>query len=396
MSNFRKYNIYQTLYAIGFLFCSGSLIQTFLIKVGFTDGQVYLYNSLIQMAQIIMMIIMIFVADKIKNVKRVIAVGYLSLVVATVVFLIGSLNPSIEKRPYTIAVFVTSVLSYFGTGFYGILVYRLPYKIIDMKDYGRMLGVTSIIYGPIVFGLSVLHAFLVGKFDYYQTMAWFFILSVICFVLTSIVCFSLRETNGEEHSAKNKDFVAVLKNKYTYVLLVPNFTRGIASGIVGLITVIAITKGVADTTNSSVINIAIRIAAFVSHVVYVLVCKKMRSSTVLLSAAILFCVALPFSLIGNFYAFTFVFLAAYFGISIIDTVIPVIVTEIIPEKEIGAYTSIRMLVFTGGSAVAGLIIMPIADIVGYTGLLVFASVMQAICCVTYFIAAKTAAFMGMR
>ena len=55
------------------------------------------------------------------------------------------------------------------------------------------------------------------------------------------------------------------------------------------------------------------------------------------------------------------------------------VTEIIPKEQIGAYTSIRMLVFTGAQAVATLIITPIVGIVGYTGVLIFASVMLLIC-----------------
>ena len=82
------------------------------------------------------------------------------------------------------------------------------------------------------------------------------------------------------------------------------------------------------------------------------------------------------------------FLVAYFFRMVIDTAIPVVVTDIIPQEQIGAYTSIRLLVFTGAQAVAGMIIIPIVNIVGYFGLLVFASLMQLICGVAYYVVAK--------
>ena len=71
-----------------------------------------------------------------------------------------------------------------------------------------------------------------------------------------------------------------------------------------------------------------------------------------------------------------------------DTALPVIVTEIIPKEQIGAYTSIRMLVFTGAQAVAALLITPIVDLIGYGGLLIFAAVMQVVCGVVYYIVAR--------
>ena len=86
--------------------------------------------------------------------------------------------------------------------------------------------------------------------------------------------------------------------------------------------------------------------------------------------------------------FLVVFFIAYFFRMIIDTAIPVMVTEIIPQEQIGAYTSIRMLIYTAAQAVASLIIMPIVGVVGYTGLLIFASVMQLICGLSYWAVAR--------
>ena len=66
---------------------------------------------------------------------------------------------------------------------------------------------------------------------------------------------------------------------------------------------------------------------------------------------------------------------------------PVLITEIIPEDEIGGYTSIRMMVFTAGTAVSTLLISPIANAIGYVGLLAFASICLLICGVSYYVIA---------
>ena len=73
---------------------------------------------------------------------------------------------------------------------------------------------------------------------------------------------------------------------------------------------------------------------------------------------------------------------------IVDTAIPVIVTEIIPQNQIGAYTSIRMLVYTGAQAVSTLLITPMVSVIGYTGVLIVASVMQFVCGIVYYLVAK--------
>ena len=72
-----------------------------------------------------------------------------------------------------------------------------------------------------------------------------------------------------------------------------------------------------------------------------------------------------------------------------DTAIPVIITEIIPKEQIGPYTSIRMLIFTGAQAVATLLITPLKNAISYTGVLIFASVMLFICGIMYYAVAKS-------
>ena len=116
--------------------------------------------------------------------------------------------------------------------------------------------------------------------------------------------------------------------------------------------------------------------------------KKLSTKNLLLfstiGVALSFPLCLEFGVVGFFLCFT---VASFFKF-VIDTAIPVVITEIIPKEQIGAYTSIRMLIFTGAQAVATLLLIPLPGMIGYTGVLIFATAMLFICGITYYIVAK--------
>ena len=111
MSNMKKHWLFGVFYNVGFMFCSGAILQTFLLQVGFSEQQVYLFNSFIQIMQVVMMVVMTFFTNRIKNVKNVMGISKLSLSVLAVVFLLGALFPSIRNNWYVIAIFIVSGLS---------------------------------------------------------------------------------------------------------------------------------------------------------------------------------------------------------------------------------------------------------------------------------------------
>ena len=389
MSNIKKYCIYTTLYNLGFTFCTGAIMQTFLIQAGFSAEQVYVLNSLMQIMQVAMMLVLTFLSDKIKRVKLVTSISCLSLSLLTCVFLIGAINSELIKNIYVVTVFIVASISYVGVGLYNILAYCLPYYTIDMKDYGKMTGISTSIAGGVSFLVSLIYSILLSKFSYMKVTSSFFVLSIVCFILTSIVCASMREKTAEMNKEDRKDVAAVFKNKNTYILLLPNFTRGLAVGIFNVIATIAISESILNETTSSYVNVILQIATFVGNLFFAFAYKKFSTKNVLLFATLGVCIAFPFSLelgtIGFFCCFT---IASFFRF-VTDTAFPVIITEIIPKEQIGSYTSIRMLVFTGAQAVATLLITPLKNAVGYTGVLIFASVMLFICGITYYAVAKS-------
>ena len=390
MSNIVKYCIYTTIYNVGFTFSSGAIMQTFLLQAGFSDGQVYVLNSFMQIMQVAVMLVLTFLSGKIKRVKAVMSISYLSLSVLTLVFLMGAINPEFTKRGFVVAVFIFAGISYVGVGLYSILSYCLPYYTIDMKDYGKMAGVSVAISGGASFLVSLFYSLLLSKFEYMKTTAAFFVFAIICFIITSIVCASMKVKNAEPNGevASKGDVGAVFRNKNTYILLIPNFTRGLSVGIFSVIATIALSANILNETTSSYVNVILQIATFLANVFFAFAYKKFSTKKLLLIATIGVCISFPFSLKLGVVGFFCCFAIASFFRFVTDTAIPVIITEIIPKEQIGPYTSIRMLVFTGAQAVATLLIKSLEGVIGYTGILIFATVMLFICGITYYVVAK--------
>lgn len=386
-NNYLKYVIVNVLYRIGILFCIGAIIQAFMLEIGFSEKQVYLYNSIMQGIQVVVMFAMLFVADKVKNVKVVMAITMSSFVLLFVVLITGTVLSEITSG-YLVFIFVLSAISYVGYGINSILSYVFPYGVFDMKDYGMVTGISGGVGGAVTFLVSIVHSLIVQKFDYNVAMVIFFIFAIICLIASTITCLSMSERKDNFDDRPKKDFAKVFKNKSIYILLIPNFLRGISTGIIGVITVIAISVGILDNRSSSFINVAMQLAIFIGNICFAFVCKKFRTQNLLMVSVMVVAILLPCTILNeNIMLFFVLYGLMYLFMIIVDTSIPVLVTEIIPQDEIGAYTSIRMLIFTAGTSVATLIISPIIDGIGYVGLLIFASVCLFICGLGYFIVA---------
>lgn len=386
MKNYIKYCIYYTLYGTGSMLCSGVILQTFLLNRGFSDQQVYLYNSMVQFVQVAVMLALVFLAGKFRRTKRPVSLTGVSMGALAALLLVGALFPQIPRDIFVIAVFALAAIVNIMVGFYMVLSYCLPYELIDMKDYGSLMATCAMLLGGVSIAVSALYTFVISKFDYRGSMIAFWGAAALFFLFSTVTCLSMRElpdSGYADKKAERGDLIAVFKNRTTYYLLIPNFTRGIATGVMTSITVLAISAEILDTATASYVNIAMQIAMLLGNFLFSISCKWISTKTVILISTLGICASLPFSFLDGWVAFLIFFLIAYIFRIIIDTAIPVLITKIIPREQIGSYTSIRMLVFVAGQAVAPLLILPLSGAVGNTGVLIFTAVMQFICGAVY-------------
>jgi Na+/melibiose symporter-like transporter len=375
------------MHSVGLLFFNGAIVQTFLLLIGFDEGEVYLYSSLSQAAQVVVMLLMVFLSDRIEKKRLLCALSNFLMIIPIGIFCWGAACPEIMSDWYVALLFTVSVITHGGIGMYNVMTYCLPYKLIDISEYGKFTGISGALGGSITFALSSLHTVFVSNFDYLQCTVWFFMLAIASVTLSGIMLLWMKEIPAERsaHEGKTVGFVEAFRNKDTYALLLPNFTRGLATGIFNVVAVIAISSGVADAAGATYINIVSCLASFLSSLAFALVCNKMRMENIMIIATLATSLSLPFVISWGFAAFLLLLFVSLFFLRVVDAAIPTALVRIIPEEQIGAYNSVRMLVFTGSQAVATAIIMPLVGVVGYTGVLVFASAMQLFCGIGHYL-----------
>lgn len=379
--NFPKYLLQSLSHSVAFMFFNGAIVQTFLLLIGFSESEVYLYSTLVQLAQVVMMFVMIFVTDRIEKKRLVCAIANFLIIIPVAIFILGAANPMIVSKWYIILLFVTSIATHGGIGMYMVMTYCLPYKLIDIADYGKFTGLAGALGGCITFGLSSLHTVMVSNFDYLAATLWFFVLALISAILSGVLLLWMKDIPSDKNGIQPKasGFIEAFKNKDTYSLIIPNFTRGLATGIFNVMAVIAISSGIATPATATYLTIVTYLASFLSSVAFTYLYNKMPIERLLMISTLAISAVLPFAISGELILFLVLMFVALFFRIMVDNAIPTALVRIIPEAQIGAYNSVRMLIFTAAQAVATAIMMPMVSIVGYKGALVFAAIMQLFC-----------------
>ena len=391
-SNITKYYFFTTLYSLALMFCSGSVIQTFLLQSGFTSQQVYLYNAMIQIVQVVIMIGSIFVLDFIRKTKKIIGVTTIATIFLFLALFFCGANRSGNIALSIGVMFSTSFVVYCFYGVRTIESYRLPYSIMDIKSYGKISALSLAIHGAATLGVSLLYSFVASKYDFFKVHYAFFAIAILFIGIATVICFSFKEQPlNDQMPDKPKKFsdIKIFKNKKMYVLLLPNFLRGVTFGVLSLLTVIGLSENLLTVKTSGLMVVANQLAILLGNFVFAFTCKKFSSRCLMMVSCVCMCIFLPLTIArGNSVDFIVFYCIGQFFCMIVDTAIPVIVTEFVPYDQMGAFTAIRLAVYTFGSAFASVLLDSLIKLMGYLPLLILASVFQFICCISYFFVSK--------
>lgn len=388
MENTKKYCLYHTLYAVALSFCSGSILQAFLLNVGLKEGQIYTYDATINIAQVAFLALSVFFSDKIRSSGRFVATNCFTLIPLCLLLALTGFG-LLPTTALFLPLVAIAVLSYCFMGVNNTVCYRLPYEVIDMKNYGRITALCGMLSGAFTFGISLFYSFVLSKRQAPSTSAAFFAVATLLLLLAGATVLRMKKHPVEAPSAKRGFDLAVFKNKKTWILLFPNFFRGIATGVISLFAVVAVSAGVIPKELAATLVILLQLATFVGNFFFFHLSRKLKVRQILLFAALAMCALLPLSLLFPSAA---VFFVLYFFIRLfmimVDNAIPVSVTEFIPYAQIGAFTSVRMMVFTLGQAAASFFLLLTEGRLPYPVILLIIALFQLFCCLSYFFVAR--------
>lgn len=340
---------------------TGAVIQTFFMEKGIGENDVNVFLSIMQIIQVLTIFLFMKKSDSCKNVIRVTAFVYLLNVPLTAFLIILSFFS--ESKNVYVLMYLTGMVSNICFGINNVLSYKLPYYIMDMKQYGKLLSISGIIIGVTSTLFSLLLSFMQKSFGYFQAMKIIYLAVLLMVFSYTVITNSFKNVYVEREKEENKR-ISILKYKPFLYLIVPNILRGFSLGMINIIVTVGYFVGLIDSFSSSILIVITNVITVLGCFAYSRSVNKIKEKNLLLFSSIAVTVLMPLIVIGNTVTFLIFYAFAFFFVIIINYGVPVTVTKICNEKVMGQYSAGRMLLNTLGTSLAGFLCVPMIELFG--------------------------------
>ena len=370
---------------------TGSVLQSFMLESGISEQQVASFVSVLQIVQAIIMLFCSGLIDRMKSLIKMTALMQLStlpMYIVLVAFSIWSDTP-VDLKYWCIMLIGIAVNIMISMN--SITSYKLPFHIMDMRSYGRIIafsGAAGSLCGMLI-SLSMTYS--LARWDYFNVMGIIFAAGGISTILASFFMFRMKEIGSLPKNKNNGPRKNLFLYRPFYLLLIPNLLRGIGTGILGLAVMIGYYYDILDSATSSYLVVVTNIASVAGNYAFGLLAKNegKREGILLVVSTTFLAILLPFMLVGkNLWIFLGVYALIYFLSLFMSNAVPVMVLRIVDYDTVGQYTAWRMMIHTSGTAIAGFICIPMLELFGGILTLAIAGMMMLICAVSYYIIEK--------
>ncbi len=392
MNNNVKYILQSTFNAVAILLSSGAIAQAFMLYLGISENQISVYSSLIQFAQVSAMLVFAFVGDKFSAVLKVTFPFAVALPSLFLFFLIASspLTPTIDSK--YIVILVGSIIVNLALGSYNVLCYKFPYFIINMSDFGSLTALSGIFSSVASISVTSLLSYLTSVFDYLLVISIAFIVGAILWLLGAIFIKLYKELPQPQHDERKKDvsLISFIKQPIFYKLLPAHILRGIANGIFMLVAVIGAFDGVLDSQTIIVLSLITSVSSMIGNLLYSILERKIKPDKLIILSAVLFALSVfGLGFFRDLWLYLTLFFIANASNIVLGICVPVIIVDRVDYEYIGKYTSWRMLLFTGASALPGLFLGAMLESVSSLLPLAICAITMIVACVLYSVIKNT-------
>lgn len=356
-----------TLRTIAMLCATGTLMQTFLSVVGFSESQIYLHATLIQAANVSSIVLFSHFADCKRPFLRT------ALVQLPNVILFLCLLPFCFLSEATTLSFIlltgVSLIQALFTGLNTVMEYKLPYYIHRASDYGTVQAILGIAIAAVTFGVGELLHFLETKFPYEQLMFYAFIIAAL-FALIASICplfftaLTRKEFKGAEGGGDDEEgavsstdagtekvsVLAMFRRPIFYLLIPANLLRGFASGVVVVFATVALSLGYTADTTIRMVSLS-AVAHLVACFLFGLVSRYLSPRISILVCCLTYFL-IPLCLLGSVPLFLFAYFVIFLGKSVIDVAVPSLLVQAVDVDIAGPYNAWRMVLHNGGTMLA--------------------------------------------
>ena len=334
------------------LCATGTLFQTFLSSVGFTEREIYLNATLVQAVNVGTILLFSHFADTrrphIRSAFVLIPNGILFLAYLPFCFDSGA-------RSFLLLTTV-SLLQSVCTALNTVCEYKLPYLLYRPTDYATVQAIIGVLGAVATFGVGELLHYLEARVPYDRLMLYIFPIAALFFVLAGVLTlfYSLLSPKEEKKDAPAKEYRArainIFRRPVFYLLLPANLLRGFASGVVTVLATVAIALGFGAELTTRMVSLS-AIANLAACFLFGLASRRLSPRVSILVGSLCF-LLLPLCLGSSPFLFLIAYAIVYFGRSIVDVAVPSLLIRAVDAEIAGPYNAWRMILHNGGTLLA--------------------------------------------
>ncbi|NJD04340.1 MAG: MFS transporter [Ruminiclostridium sp.] len=341
---------------IAFNLISISFIQMFLSRSGVSAYRIGVICFLVQVAAMLGLLASIPVVDRIAKKINAAVISHLAYIILPAALIVLSLFPYGDTGAGVAFIFTTAavVATYFITSLKAALDSVLYAMTIRLENRGRFFGIAGVACNLTALLMGGVSIKIIKWKGFPGGFVIIFSIAIIFFIISALYLKRLRLITGFSGNSgawnAKKPFSAlydVFKRKEFMYILVPNFLRGIVSGIVIMFTLVGIERFHFGEEYSAYI---VTLGIFGSILAFFSLTKmydKIGVSWSCLLSCLFSAAGFALALISAgpvFYVMLYVFIM--FGESALGAAVPLGVMEVVGTDIIGVYSSARLLVLS--------------------------------------------------
>lgn len=384
MNNIRKFYIYSILWSIIVLVTSGSVAQTFLLEYGFTEENVTVFVSVMQIVQVLTIFLFSKGSDSVRSVVKTMAGSHILDVPLCLFLLALCFWTFTDLSAVYIVLLVVGGIYSISVGINNVLVYKLPYHIMDMNYYGKYISISSALIGVVSVIFSIVSHFAQTAFGFMPAMCGIYVMTLLIWGFFLFTTYSMKE-QPVKLPEKAKEKINLFRYKPFMLLVLPNVFRGFCLGIVSMAITIGYFTELIGGASANYVIIITNALTILGSFAFSKIARYMRDKNIILICSVVLAVLLPFLTIWNTGFFLVVYAVIYFFLIILNNIVPVTVTKIIDYKVAGQYSAGRMLLNTLGTSLAGFVCVPMFRSLGVIPTLAISGGLQLLSGLGYYI-----------
>jgi len=337
------------------LCATGSLMQTFLATVGFSEQQIYLHASLFQAVNVLTILLCARFADSGSVLRRSAAVqipcGLLFLFYLPLCIL---KNVSVSAYLWLLAI---SVLQSVTIALHTICEYKTPYYIYRIEEYGMILSICGILSSAVSFGVGALISFFSTRFSYNRIMLLTFGISCLFMILAGILQYfqksliPIENTVEKQKETPKIPLTQMFRHQAFSKLFVGNLTRGFANGTTTILAAAALSIGYDETITSAMVSVQ-SLSVLAACVLFAVISRWIRPRFVILFGSLCFLTLPALLLQDKPVLYLILYAVLLFGRTLIDYAVPAALLYAVPLEIAGTYNAWRMILHNGGTMLA--------------------------------------------